>query len=66
MMAVTVFVGVLLAQRYDAISLSLLATIGGFLTPPVLLRGEGGAPVAPYPLFTYVTVLNAGILTVSL
>lgn len=34
MMAVTVFVGVLLAQRYDAISLSLLATIGGFLPPP--------------------------------
>lgn len=36
MMAVTVFVGVLLAQRYDAISLSLLATIGGFLTPVLL------------------------------
>ncbi len=65
LMAVTVLLGVLLALRYDAISLSLLATTGGFLTP-VLLQGEGGTSSTPYPLFTYVTVLNAGILAVSL
>jgi len=65
LMAATVLVGVLLALRYDAISLSVLATIGGFLTP-VLLRAPGGAPSSPYPLLTYVTVLNAGILAVSL
>lgn len=65
LMAVTVFLGVLLALRYDALSLSVLATIGGFLTP-VLVRSEGGGPASPYPLFTYVTVLNAGILAVSL
>ncbi len=65
LMAATVFLGVLLALRYDAMSLSVLATIGGFLTP-VLLRSEGGASISPYPLLTYVTVLNAGILAVSL
>ncbi len=65
LMAATVFLGVMLALRYDAMSLSVLATIGGFLTP-VLLRLEGGAPVSPYPLLTYVTVLNTGILAVSL
>lgn len=65
LMAVTVFLGVLLALRYHAFSLSLLATAGGFLTP-VLLQGEGNTPASPYPLFTYVTVLNAGILAVSL
>jgi uncharacterized membrane protein len=65
LMAATVFLGVLLALRYDAMSLSVLATIGGFLTP-VLLRSEGGTPATPYPLLTYVTVLNTGILAVSL
>ncbi|MGC8784360.1 MAG: DUF2339 domain-containing protein [Armatimonadota bacterium] len=65
LMAATVFLGVMLALRYDAMSLSVLATIGGFLTP-VLLRSEGGASASPYPLLTYVTVLNAGILAVSL
>ncbi|MDW8321495.1 MAG: DUF2339 domain-containing protein [Armatimonadota bacterium] len=65
LMAATVFLGVLLALRYDAMSLSVLATIGGFLTP-VLLRSGGGTSANPYPLLTYVTVLNAGILAVSL
>ena len=65
LMAATVLVGVLLALRYDAISLSVLATIGSFLTP-VLLRAPGGAPTTPYPLLTYLTVLNTGILAVSL
>lgn len=65
LMAVTVFLGVLLALRYDAMSLSVLATVGGFLTP-VLLGSRGGASGSPYPLLTYVTVLNAGILAVSL
>ncbi|GBC96484.1 hypothetical protein HRbin16_02288 [bacterium HR16] len=65
LMAATVFLGVMLALRYDAMSLSVLATVGGFLTP-VLLRSEGGASASPYPLLTYVTVLNAGILAVSL
>ncbi len=65
LMGATVFLGVMLALRYDAMSLSVLATIGGFLTP-VLLRSEGGASASPYPLLTYVTVLNAGILAVSL
>lgn len=65
LMAATVFLGVLLALRYDAISLSLLATTGGFLAP-VLLQSEGSGTVSPHPLLSYITVLNAGLVTVSL
>lgn len=65
LMAATVLLSVLLALRYDAMSLSILATVGGFLTP-VLLRTDGGAPASPILLLTYVTALNAGILAVSL
>lgn len=65
LMALTVFAGVLLALRYNALSLSVLATVGGFLTP-VLLYTEGATPSGPHALFTYVTMLNAGILGVSL
>lgn len=64
LMAATVLLGVLLALRYDAMSLSLLATVGGFLAP-VLVRSDGGA-TSPFPLWTYITVLNGGILSVSL
>ncbi len=65
LMALTVILGVVLALRYDAISLSVLATIGGFLTP-ALLGTSGARTASPYPFLTYVTVLNAGILVVSL
>ena len=64
LMALTVALGVVLALRHDAISLGVLATLGGFLTPVLLGTGEGRG--TPYPFLTYVTVLNAGILVVSL
>lgn len=61
MVAVSVL-GVCLALRYDSTSLHGLATIGGFATP-ALLQAPGGQAVSPF--LWYITVLNAGVLTVS-
>jgi uncharacterized membrane protein len=69
-MGLTTVLGVYLAIRFDALSLSILATLGGFLTP-LLLHGKGvtGSELLhreSLSLLTYVAVLNAGILAVSL
>jgi uncharacterized membrane protein len=64
LMAITTMVGVGLAVYYDAVSLSALSTLGGFLTP-ALLNSSGGAGSA-LPFMTYVSLLNIGILLVSL
>ncbi len=64
-MALVTALGVYLAVRQNALSLSMLATLGGFLTPMLLNSGTGAAS-GPLPLLTYVAVLNAGILGVSL
>ncbi|MCC6484930.1 MAG: DUF2339 domain-containing protein [Armatimonadetes bacterium] len=64
LMAIVTAFGVVLAVRYDAISLCLLATLGGFLTPAVLTSASS-SPSSPLPLLTYVAVLNAGIVGVS-
>lgn len=59
--------GVYLAVRYDALSLSVLSTLGGFLTPVLLHSGSGpGSLALALPLLTYIALLNAGILGVSL
>jgi uncharacterized membrane protein len=63
LMALTTALCVFLAVRFDALSLSTLATLGGFMTPLLLSSGGQGSPVG---LLTYVTVLNGGILGVSL
>jgi uncharacterized membrane protein len=65
LMAVVTAAGVALAVDYDAVSLSALATLGGFLTP-VLLRAHGGAGSSSLSFLSYIAVLNAGILAVSL
>lgn len=75
LMGLTTVLGVYLAVRFDALSLSVLATLGGFMTP-LLLHGQG-APSRELlssqllqnhsiSLLTYVAVLTAGILAVSL
>lgn len=63
-MAALTALGVYLAVRYNALSLILLSTIGGFLTP-VLLRTSGDAS-ASLALLLYIAVLDAGILAVAL
>jgi uncharacterized membrane protein len=57
--------GVVLALRHDAVSLTALATLGGFLTP-VLLRSGGEGASQTLSFLTYIGALNAGILGVSL
>lgn len=67
-MALTTVLGVLLAVRCEAQGLSLLAVSGGFLTPMLLqARHHGpGDPSSQIALLTYIAVLDAGILGVSL
>lgn len=63
-MALLTALGVFLALRTDALSLSVLSTIGGFLTP-VLLQSHSASSGA-VPFLFYLALLNAGILAVSL
>lgn len=67
-MALTTTLGVYLAVRYDAPSLSVLAAIGGFLTPLLLHERHPAAGEAAnhLSLLGYIAVLDAGILAVSL
>ncbi len=51
-----------LAVRLDAPVVVVLGLLGGFLTPPLLLRG----PDHPALLFGYVGLLNAGVAAVAL
>ena len=49
------------AFRYDSIVVALLGWLGGFLTPFLLSTGE----VNPGGLFTYVSLLDAGLLIIA-
>jgi uncharacterized membrane protein len=49
------------AFRYDSIVVALLGWLGGFLTPFLLSTGE----VNPAGLFTYLALLNLGLLVVA-
>lgn len=53
-----------LSLHYDAVSLMVVALLGGFLTP-VTLRGSGPAETSPHYLLGYLAVLNAGVLAAS-
>ncbi len=63
-MALLTALGVFLAVRYDALSLSVLSTLGGFLTPVLLQSGGGSSQAVPF--LSYLALLNTGILGVSL
>lgn len=49
------------AFRYDSIVVALLGLLGGFLTPFLLSTGE----VNPAGLFSYIALLNLGLLVVA-
>lgn len=69
LMAVITAIGVGLSVHYDALSLIVLSTMGGFLTPALLDtpgRAAGASLAMALPFMTYVSVLNVGILVVSL
>lgn len=48
--------------RYDSLAIALMAWLGGFLTPFLLSTGEANE----MGLFTYIALLDAGILVISL
>lgn len=60
MVAITVFC-VFVSLLYDRQELAVLSVIGGFAVPFMVSTGEGNYHV----LFTYLAVLNTGMLTIS-
>ena len=60
MTAVTA-VAVLLAVRLNALPVAVLGLVGGFLTPVLISTGQDNQVA----LFTYVSVLDAGVLAVA-
>jgi len=60
MVAVTA-AGVALAVLYDALPMAMLAVLGGLLTPVLLSTGKD----ARDPLFTYLLLLDLGVLGVA-
>ncbi|MES2849178.1 MAG: DUF2339 domain-containing protein [Bacteroidota bacterium] len=60
MVVITAF-AVAIALLYDKIELAVIAVLGGFLAPFLVSNGSGNYIV----LFTYLIILNIGILTIS-
>lgn len=53
--------GVVLSLLYDRLELSVLATIGGFITPFLVSTGEYNY----IALFTYLAILNSGLMVLA-
>ncbi len=62
MMVVITAFSVWLSILYNRRELAILSLIGGMLTPYMVSRGDGNYHV----LFTYIAILNVGMLTLSL
>ncbi|MBU3925158.1 DUF2339 domain-containing protein [Patescibacteria group bacterium] len=60
MMIITA-IGAFLAIRYERINLAVLSILGGFLTPILLSTGANNQ----IGLFSYMTILNLGVLAIS-
>lgn len=61
LMALTAAMGGALAMRYDAAVISVLAMLGGYLTPVLLSTSED----RPWVLFSYILLLDLGALAVG-
>jgi uncharacterized membrane protein len=61
LMSVVTAGAVLLSVRHDAQAVAFLALVGGFLTPPLLSTGRADEVA----LFTYVALLDAGVVTLA-
>jgi len=60
MVIITVF-AILISILYDRIELGIIATLGGFLTPFLVSKGDGNYIV----LFTYLAILNTGLIVLA-
>lgn len=61
MVIITAF-AVVLSILYNRLELAILATIGGFIAPFLVSSGQGNYVI----LFTYLCILNAGLIVLSL
>lgn len=62
LMSLVTFVTFLLASRLKSPAVAILGLLGGFLTPPMLSTGED----RPVGLFTYIGLLDLGLIAVAL
>lgn len=62
MMMLITTVGIVLSIRYDAISLVIVSTLGGFITPLLISTGKNNE----VGLFSYILLLDLAILVVSI
>ena len=62
-MFVVTITAIAISVRYDAVAIAILGIIGAFATP-ALLQGPGGGDVE-IRLFTYIAILDLGILGVT-
>lgn len=60
-MSIITAIGAFLAIRYERTSLAILSILGGFLTPLLLSTGINNQ----IGLFSYITILNLGVLAIS-
>ena len=60
-MIIVTIIGMILAITNDAIAISILAMLGGFLTPVMVSTGKDARDV----LFAYTTLLDLGVLGVA-
>lgn len=61
MMILITSVGIILSVRYDAISLIIVSTLGGFATPFLISTGKNNE----IGLFSYILLLDLAVLAVS-
>ena len=61
LMALVTAVAVLLSVRLNALAIAILGLVGGFLTPVLISSGRDNEVA----LFTYVALLDAGVLAVA-
>ncbi|MDQ3908713.1 MAG: DUF2339 domain-containing protein [Acidobacteriota bacterium] len=61
LMSLVTATAVVLAVRYDALAVAVLALVGGFMTPALLSTGVD----KQIALFSYVAFLDAGVLAVA-
>ncbi len=60
-MLATTALSIFMAVRYNSLTIALIAMFGGFVTPALLSTGEN----KPIGLFSYLFILNAGVLVLA-
>jgi uncharacterized membrane protein len=64
-MVLITITAIALSVRHNAVVIAILGIIGGFLTPVLIRQPGGGGGDSQIELFTYIAVLNLGVLGVT-